>query len=393
MEPVAEIAVLELFEAGHVGDVLHSDGQDAHVGGQHAGVAVMRCQCLRSARRIGSEVDADAGTSQHAGGGHALDELVERHVPGGQSLSGDAPTLEPRRESDEQQDADQQREPATGGDLRDVGGQEAQVDGEEQPGERRCLGEGPLPAVSGHRIEQHRGDGHRAGDRESVGAGEVRRGAEPNHQSDATDQQREVDDRYVDLALLVLGGVSDLHPGQVPEQHRLLGQRERTADQGLRGDHGGAGRQDDQRHQRPTRTHPVEGVVDVFGVGQEHGALAEVVEQQAGQDQAVPAPLDRLAAEVAHVGVQRLAPGDHQEHRAEREESGQPVADQEVHAEHRVDRPEDARCVDDVRNAEDGEHAEPEDHHRTEEATDRGGAVALDGEERHQDHDGDRDHQ
>jgi hypothetical protein len=57
------------------------------------------------------------------------------------------------------------------------------------------------------------------------------------------------------------------------------------------------------------------------GARQEQRALAEVVEQEARQHDHVPGPADRAAAEVAHVGVQRLAAGDDQEHRAEQQEA------------------------------------------------------------------------
>ena len=58
---------------------------------------------------------------------------------------------------------------------------------------------------------------------------------------------------------------------------------------------------------------------------QREGALAEVVQRQAGQDEEQPGRLDRPAAEMAHVGVERLGPGHGQEHRAQHQEADEAV--------------------------------------------------------------------
>ena len=60
-------------------------------------------------------------------------------------------------------------------------------------------------------------------------------------------------------------------------------------------------------------------------VDQQQRALAEVVQQERGQHEREPGEANRPLAEVAHVGVQRLAAGDRQEHRAEHREAVQPV--------------------------------------------------------------------
>ena len=86
-------------------------------------------------------------------------------------------------------------------------------------------------------------------------------------------------------------------------------------------------------------------------MGQQHGALAEIVEGQRRQDEAEPGGADRRAAEMAEIGVERLGSGHGQEHRAEREQPGRAVVDQEAEAMERVDRADDAGIVQDVHQA------------------------------------------
>ena len=72
---------------------------------------------------------------------------------------------------------------------------------------------------------------------------------------------------------------------------------------------------------RPLGHQTVEGVLDGVGLGDQQRALAEVVEQQAGQHESRTSRAGSGCAEVAHVGVEGLAAGDDQEHRAEGEEA------------------------------------------------------------------------
>ena len=58
-------------------------------------------------------------------------------------------------------------------------------------------------------------------------------------------------------------------------------------------------------------------------------ALAEVAQRAGGEDQEEPAHRDRPAAEVAHVGVERLGAGDREHDRGQREEREVEVAGQE----------------------------------------------------------------
>ena len=57
-------------------------------------------------------------------------------------------------------------------------------------------------------------------------------------------------------------------------------------------------------------------------------ALAKVVQQQGRQHQAKPGIANRLAAKVAHIGVQRLGAGQRQHHRAQGQQTGPAVIQQ-----------------------------------------------------------------
>ena len=54
----------------------------------------------------------------------------------------------------------------------------------------------------------------------------------------------------------------------------------------------------------------VERVFKRRGIAQDQGTLAEIVEHEAGQDEAEPCHPDRHLPEMAHVGVERFGPGD-----------------------------------------------------------------------------------
>ena len=58
----------------------------------------------------------------------------------------------------------------------------------------------------------------------------------------------------------------------------------------------------------------IEGVLERLGIGEEQCALAEIVEQKAREHDGEPSGADRDAAEMAHVGIERLAARDGQEH-------------------------------------------------------------------------------
>ncbi len=60
------------------------------------------------------------------------------------------------------------------------------------------------------------------------------------------------------------------------------------------------------------------------------------------------------APEVAEIGIERLGAGHGQEHRAEREQPGRAVVEQEAEAVDRIDGSEDAEIIQDVHQAAHG---------------------------------------
>jgi hypothetical protein len=181
------------------------------------------------------------------------------------------------------------------------------------------------------------------------------------------------------------------HPRQEAELDRLLRQRERAGDDGLRGDDGGQRREQHQRHVRPARRQQVERVLDGGRVAQQQGALAEVVQHQAGQRHAEPAEPDRQPAEVPHVGVHGLAARHGQEGGAEHREADRGTGvDQEARGVPRVERGQHARRAHDAGQAEQADGREPHQHNRAEYLADGLGAAALHEEQAGQDHQGKR---
>ena len=67
-------------------------------------------------------------------------------------------------------------------------------------------------------------------------------------------------------------------------------------------------------------------------VAEDERALAHVVEDAGGEDEQQPGAGDRRAAEVAHVGVERLGSGDREDDRRQREEGHREMAREEAQA-------------------------------------------------------------
>ena len=213
----------------------------------------------------------------------------------------------------------------------------------------------PSPLVADESVEDQRRDQHRRRDGDAVRRRQVARRAERDHEADAAEHQQPVDERDVDLADVPLGRVQDRQARQVVELHRLHGEREGARDQRLRGDHGRHRRQDRQRRDRPVGSHLVErdAVADLVAVPLgDQRRLAEVVEHETGQHERVPGDRDRLAPEVPHVGVQRLATGHDEEDRAEGDEALPRFGDEEVDGVLRIDRLEHLRMTCDLVHAE-----------------------------------------
>ena len=121
--------------------------------------------------------------------------------------------------------------------------------------------------------------------------------------------------------------------------------------------------------------------------------MAEIVDGERRQADREPCHPDRSSAEMAEIGVERLGPGHHQEHGAERQQSDLAMADDEAHAVHRVERGEHARVLRDVPGAARGKRYEPHDRDRAEERGDPRRAARLHGEQAEQDHHRERYHE
>ena len=302
-----------------------------------------------------------------------LDGVVQRPLVERALLGDQHPALLPGGQDGEHRDADDQRKPRPVRQLGEVGGEEQQVNREQDGSAREDEPERFLPLLVHDVEEQQRGDRDRAGDGHAVGVRERGRAAEREHEREHGDEQRPVDPRDVDLADPRLRGVLDPQPRQVAELRGLLGERERAGDDRLRGDDGRGGGQDHHRDQRPVRRQQVERVADCAGSAQDQRALPEVVEDASGEDQEQPRPGDRPAAEVPHVRVQGLGAGDGQHHRRQREERRAEVAEQEFKRVRGEQRLQDGRVADHAADAQGADHREPDGHHRPEQPPDDAG--------------------
>lgn len=265
-------------------------------------------------------------------------------------------------------------------------------DSEEAKDQGRAL-PAPIPLTSCDEVHRDRGRGHDAGDSHAVGAGKVRRAAEAQDQQHAAGPERPVDARHVDLALDVLRRVDHLHAREQVEVDAGVGEREGARDERLRGDHGGGSSESDHGVDAPGGYQAEERVVVRDRLSrQKLGALPEVVEQQAGENEREPADADGLLAEVAHVRVEGFA-ACHAEH--DRPQHHDALAEADLHHEVvavvGVDGAQHLGVFDDLVDTQDGHHDEPDNHDTTEDGADLGSAFVLDREQTGQDGDGQRD--
>ncbi len=188
-------------------------------------------------------------------------------------------------------------------------------------------------------------------------------------------------------------GVLDVEPRKEAEADRLGDERERAGNEGLRGDDGRGGRKDDHRHDEPLRRERKEELVAGDRAAAHHiGALSEIVEQERRIDDGEPGEADRQRAEMADVGVHRFAAGDDQHQRAEDQERFEEMrAAQKGQPMDRVEGGENFGIRRDRGRAECGDAREPDENDRPEHGADAGGAFELDGEERDEEPERDRD--
>ena len=79
------------------------------------------------------------------------------------------------------------------------------------------------------------------------------------------------------------------------------------------------------------------------GIEQQQRSLAQVVQKERRKHERKPRQADRMAAEMSHVRVQRLAAGDDEEHGAKHRESGQAVVAKKTVGMARIERPQHCR--------------------------------------------------
>ena len=98
------------------------------------------------------------------------------------------------------------------------------------------------------------------------------------------------------------------------------------------------------------------------------------------QHDAVPGAADGIAAEMTHVGIQRLRAGDAQKHSAEHQEPRPAAVRQELDAMARVDGLQHPRIAHDAVDSENCNDDEPEQHDGPERASDTLGTESLRGD-------------
>ena len=116
----------------------------------------------------------------------------------------------------------------------------------------------PSPIAPRDREHRDRGDQHHARDRQSIGGGERGGGAEADHQRDAAEIERPVDEGHIDLPGMGVMRVPDVEPRKQAEPDRLRGQRERAGYERLRGDDRRGGGEHDKRQNERGRRQAVE---------------------------------------------------------------------------------------------------------------------------------------
>ena len=184
--------------------------------------------------------------------------------------------------------------------------------------------------------------------------------------------------------------MNDVHSRTVPQLHSLAGEREGARDERLRRHDRGGGGQHDHGIETPLGHEGVEWVPGRRGIVQKVRSLAQIVEHEGRQHQSKPRQTDRLAAEMPHVGIQRLATRHDQDDRAEHHQTGAPFAHEEIGRVPRIERVEHVRLPHDAVNAQSRDRDEPETGDRSEERAHARCTAPLQGEESEDDDEGDR---
>src|SRR5262249_57854898 len=108
-------------------------------------------------------------------------------------------------------------------------------------------------------------------------------------------------------------------------------------------------------------------------------AWAEIVHRQRGQNQADPRGLDRLAAEMTEVGIERLGTGHGEKHCAEGDKANDAMRGQEFDGVDRIKGQQDFQIAEDKYESRNGDRNEPQRGDRSEESCNFRGATRLNG--------------
>src|SRR5580704_6989553 len=122
------------------------------------------------------------------------------------------------------------------------------------------------------------------------------------------------------------------------------------------------------------------------GSAREKRSLAEIIQDQSGQDDREPAEADRQAAEMAHIRIHRLSAGDREKGGAEHGESDARSRMEQVdQGMMRAQCAQYLRCDNDPAQAEHADDEEPYQHYRPEDVADKRRSLALHQEQANQD--------
>ena len=178
----------------------------------------------------------------------------------------------------------------------------------------------------------------------------------------------------------------DRHARDEAELDRLPRDRERARDHRLAGDHRRKAGNDQQGPLEPVGREIIERA-DQRGLPFAHQqrGLPQIVEHERGQHQRQPRDADRVAPEMAHVGIERLGARHRQNRRAHREEAPERIGREHRHRMMRAERKDHAGQRHDADQPEHGDRAEIEQHDRPEEGRHALGPAPLDQEQPDQD--------
>ena len=175
----------------------------------------------RGRRSSRMRVDRQSG---HAGRLRLMDpveEVVQRTLVVLPLFGDVGGTASPGRHDGDDDGREDQRNPAAGRDLQQVGGEDRQLDATDDDTEEDESPHGPVPRPVGQHQEQARRQQEGAGDGQAIGGGQLRRGLEDEDERQHADEEDPVDLRDVDLAALGLRGVTHAQTWQQSQTGRL----------------------------------------------------------------------------------------------------------------------------------------------------------------------------